>query len=86
MSMFSAKVKRPDPYKFFKCKVKFEGRYVAGFNKYSIMTRDTKISELREVGEDINEYVILPAYLLKSLGLSENIFCSTSNIQMQNTL
>ena len=59
---------------------------MAGFNKCNITTRDTKISELREVGEDINEYVILPAYLLKSLGLSENIFYSTSNIQMQDTL
>lgn len=26
IAMFSAKVKRPDPYKFFKYKVKFEGR------------------------------------------------------------
>jgi phage tail-like protein len=51
MAMSSAKAQRPDPYKFFKFKVKLEGRYVAGFNKCSILTRSTKRNELRGKGD-----------------------------------
>jgi len=43
--------KRFDPYKNFKFRVKWDGRYVAGVSKISALKRTTEVIEHREGGE-----------------------------------
>jgi hypothetical protein len=42
---------RPDPYKNFKFRVKWDGRYVAGVSKVSALKRTTDVVEYREGGD-----------------------------------
>ena len=43
--------KRPDPYKNFKFKVKWDGKYVAGISKVTALKRSTEVVEYREGGD-----------------------------------
>jgi phage tail-like protein len=43
--------KRFDPYKNFKFRVKWDGRYVAGLSKISALKRTTEVVEYREGGD-----------------------------------
>jgi phage tail-like protein len=51
MAQFSVNPTRFDPYKNFKFKVKWDGRYVAGVNKVSALKRTTEMVEHREGGD-----------------------------------
>jgi phage tail-like protein len=51
MAQFSVNAQRFDPYKNFKFRVKWDGRYVAGVSKVSALTRTTKPIEHREGGD-----------------------------------
>lgn len=51
MAQFSVNTSRFDPYKNFKFRVKWEGRYVAGISKVSPLKRMTEIVEHREGGD-----------------------------------
>lgn len=51
MAQFSANPERFDPYKNFKFRVKWDGRYVAGVSKVSALTRTTELVEHREGGD-----------------------------------
>ncbi len=51
MAQFSANPTRFDPYKNFKFRVKWDGRYVAGISKVGAMKRSTEIVEHREGGD-----------------------------------
>jgi phage tail-like protein len=73
MAMFSKKTQRPDPYKLFKFKVKLEGRYVAGFNKCNILTRDTKKSEFRGKGDPRTSSKMPGKASYKAITLEEGI-------------
>ena len=42
---------RADPYQKFKFRVKWDGRYVAGFSKVSALTRSNEVVEHREGGD-----------------------------------
>jgi phage tail-like protein len=53
---------RLDPYKNFKFRVKWDGRYVAGINKISALKRTTEVVEHREGGD--------PSIQQKSPGLT----------------
>jgi phage tail-like protein len=48
---FSANPQRFDPYKNFKFRVKWDGRYVAGVSKVSGLLRTTEVVEHREGGD-----------------------------------
>ena len=48
---FSANSSRFDPYKNFKFRVKWDGRYVAGISKVSALKRTTEVVEHREGGD-----------------------------------
>lgn len=48
---FSVNATRFDPYKNFKFRVKWDGRYVAGISKVSALTRTTEVVEHREGGD-----------------------------------
>jgi phage tail-like protein len=50
MAQFSVDTNRFDPYKNFKFKVKWDGRYVAGISKVSALKRTTEVIEHREGG------------------------------------
>jgi phage tail-like protein len=51
MAQFSVNTQRFDPYKNFKFRVKWDGRYVAGISKVSALKRSTEVVEHREGGD-----------------------------------
>jgi len=51
MAQFSVNTQRFDPYKNFKFRVKWDGRYVAGVSKISALKRTTEVVEHREGGD-----------------------------------
>lgn len=51
MAQFTANPRRFDPYKNFKFRVKWDGRYVAGVSKVSALRRTTEVVEHREGGD-----------------------------------
>lgn len=51
MAEFSVNPHRFDPYKNFKFRVKWDGRYVAGVSKISALKRTTEVIEHREGGD-----------------------------------
>ena len=51
MAQFSVNAQRFDPYKNFKFRVKWEGRYVAGISRISALKRSTEVIEHREGGD-----------------------------------
>ena len=63
MAQFSVNAQRFDPYKNFKFRVKWDGRYVAGISKVGALKRTTEVVEHR-VGGD-------PSTVRKSPGQSK---------------
>jgi phage tail-like protein len=63
MAEFTVNPKRFDPYKNFKFRVKWDGRYVAGVSKVSELRRTTEVIHHREGGD--------PSTTRKSPGLTE---------------
>jgi phage tail-like protein len=51
MAQFSVNPQRFDPYKNFKFKVKWDGRYVAGVSKIGMLKRTTEVVKHREGGD-----------------------------------
>jgi phage tail-like protein len=51
MAQFSVNPQRFDPYKNFKFRVKWDGKYVAGISKVSALKRSTEVVEHREGGD-----------------------------------
>jgi phage tail-like protein len=51
MAQFSVNAQRFDPYKNFKFRVKWDGRYVAGISKVSALSRTTEVIRHREGGD-----------------------------------
>jgi phage tail-like protein len=51
MAQFSVNAQRFDPYKNFKFRVKWDGRYVAGVSKVGGLKRTTEVVEHREGGD-----------------------------------
>src|SRR6266852_9419069 len=51
MAQFTVNARRFDPYKNFKFRVKWDGRYVAGVSKVSALKRTTEVVKHREGGD-----------------------------------
>jgi len=51
MAQFSVNPQRLDPYKNFKFRVKWDGKYVAGVSKCSALKRTTEVVKHREGGD-----------------------------------
>jgi phage tail-like protein len=51
MAQFSVNPQRFDPYKNFKFRLKWDGRYVAGISKVSALKRSTEVVKHREGGD-----------------------------------
>jgi phage tail-like protein len=51
MPQFSVNANRFDPYKSFKFRVKWDGRYVAGVSKVGVLKRTTEVVPHREGGD-----------------------------------
>jgi phage tail-like protein len=51
MARFTVNAQRFDPYKNFKFRIKWDGRYVAGISKVGALKRTTEIVEHREGGD-----------------------------------
>ena len=51
MAQFAVNAQRFDPYKNFKFRVKWDGRYVAGISKVSALKRTTEVVKHREGGD-----------------------------------
>jgi phage tail-like protein len=56
MPQFSVNTQRKDPYKNFKFKVKWDGRYVAGVSKVSGLKRTTQVVSHRSGGDPSTSY------------------------------
>jgi phage tail-like protein len=52
MPQFSVNAGRIDPYKNFKFRVKWDGRYVAGVSKVSALKRTTEVVKHRDGGDE----------------------------------
>jgi phage tail-like protein len=63
MAQFTANPTRFDPYKNFKFRVKWDGRYVAGLSKMTPLKRTTEVVKHREGGD--------PSSSHKSVGRTE---------------
>jgi phage tail-like protein len=63
MAQFSVNPQRFDPYKNFKFRVKWDGKYVAGVSKCSALKRTTQVVPHREGGD--------PSSIRKSPGRTE---------------
>jgi phage tail-like protein len=48
---FSVNVERYDPYRNFKFRIKWDGKYVAGLSKMSALKKTTEVIEFREGGD-----------------------------------
>ena len=55
MAQFSVNADRFDPYKNFKFRIKWDGRYVAGVSKISALSRSTEVVTWREGGDPSTE-------------------------------
>ena len=51
MAQFTVNPQRFDPYKNFKFRVKWDGKYVAGISRVSALKRTTEVIEHREGGD-----------------------------------
>lgn len=51
MAQFSVNAQRFDPYKTFKFRVKWDGRYVAGVSRVGALRRSTEVIQHREGGD-----------------------------------
>ena len=51
MAQFTVNAQRFDPYKSFKFRVRWDGKYVAGVSKVSALKRTTELVEHREGGD-----------------------------------
>lgn len=51
MAQFSVNTHRFDPYKNFKFRIRWDGRYVAGVSKISALSRSTEVVTHREGGD-----------------------------------
>jgi phage tail-like protein len=51
MAQFTVNAQRIDPYKNFKFRVKWDGKYVAGVSKVSALRRTTEVIHFREGGD-----------------------------------
>ena len=51
MAQFTANAQRFDPYKNFKFRVKWDGKYVAGVSKCGMLKRTTEVVKHREGGD-----------------------------------
>jgi phage tail-like protein len=51
MAQFTVNAQRFDPYKNFKFRVKWDGRYVAGVSKVGALSRSTEVVDHREGGD-----------------------------------
>ena len=63
MAQFTVNTNRFDPYKNFKFRVKWDGKYVAGMSKVGALKRTTEVVKHREGGD--------PSTTRKSTGRSE---------------
>ena len=52
MAQFTVNAARLDPYKNFKFRVKWDGRYVAGVSKVSTLKRTTEVVKHRDGGDE----------------------------------
>ena len=51
MAQFTVNTSRVDPYKNYKFRVKWEGRYVAGISKVGVLKQTTEVVKHREGGD-----------------------------------
>ena len=54
MSLFSVNTYRFDPYRNFKFRIKWDGKYVAGLSKCSALKKTTETTDWREGGDPTN--------------------------------
>ena len=76
MAQFSVNAQRFDPYKNFKFRVKWDGKYVAGISKVTALKRTTEVVKHREEATQAareNLQVARSTKLLHSNGVSHMI-------------
>ncbi|WP_435009531.1 phage tail protein [Tundrisphaera lichenicola] len=85
MAIFTAnKLTRFDPYKNFKFRVKWDGRYVAGLSKMTPLKRTTEVVKHREGGDPNNPHKAPGRTDYDAITLSRGITHDTSFEQWAN--
>ena len=80
MAKFNVNTHRFDPYKNFKFRIKWDGRYVAGVSKCSALKRTVEVVKHRE-GNDPSTARHMPAAI--SFSFRTRISNTTSRITMR---
>ena len=65
MAQFSVNAQRFDPYKNFKFRVKWDGRYVAGVSKVGALKRTTEVVKHREGGDPEHQPQVARAHRVR---------------------
>lgn len=73
MAQFSVNAERFDPYKNFKFRIKWDGRYVAGISKISGLKRTTEVIEHREGGSASSPYKMPGAFKYEPISLERGL-------------
>ncbi len=73
MAQFSVNTHRFDPYKSFKFRIKWDGRYVAGVSKISALKRSTEPVTHREGGDPSTSRVSPSSWKFEAITLERGI-------------
>ena len=73
MAQFSVNATRFDPYKNFKFRVKWDGRYVAGVSKMSILKRTTEVIQHREGGDPSSPRTMPGRHMFEPITLERGV-------------
>jgi phage tail-like protein len=73
MAQFSVNTARFDPYKNFKFRIKWDGRYVAGVSKVSGLKRTTEVIEHRSGGDPSSPYKTPGAFKYEPISLERGL-------------
>jgi phage tail-like protein len=73
MAQFTVNPKRLDPYKNYKFRVKWDGRYVAGVSKVTALKRTTEVIEHREGGDPSSVRKLIGRHKFEPISLERGI-------------
>src|SRR6266571_9046655 len=73
MAEFNVNLQRLDPYKNFKFRIKWDGKYVAGVSKCSALKRSTEVVTHREGGDPSTSRVSPSVFKFEPITLERGV-------------
>ena len=81
MAQFTANAQRFDPYKNFKFRIKWDGRYVAGVSKISALKKSTEVVTHREGGDPSTARLTPSVWKFEPITLERGV---THDVEFEN--